>query len=126
MKLTIDRARWIRGGNGDGPEERSCLYRPHDGHMCCLGFFARACGIDKDQIEDEAEPEDVPRAGWPEWVLRAPDDFAGDYGSADAIKNSADIVEIIKVNDDDRLGAAAREAKLAALFARHGIEVEFK
>lgn len=126
MKLVIERERWIRGGNGDGPEELSCLYRSHDGKMCCLGFFARACGIDKDQIEDEAEPEDVPRAVWPGWVLRAPDDFAGDYGSPDALKNSSDIVALISANDDEMCGDRKREARIAELFAQHGVEVEFK
>lgn len=120
-RFVIERERWLRGD-----EENSRLLRPSDGKMCCLGFFARACGIDEDQIEDEAEPEDVPGAGWPLWVLRESDDFAGDYDLPGKLKNSLDIVELIKANDDEATGDRKRESRIAEIFAKHGVEVEFR
>lgn len=46
MKLTIDRSKWLRGEGSD----ESYLLRESDGKMCCVGFFAIACGVSPDEI----------------------------------------------------------------------------
>ena len=46
MKLVIDRATWLRGEG----HEQSYLLRECDGKMCCLGFFALACGLHPERI----------------------------------------------------------------------------
>ena len=54
MKFTVDRKTWIRGIGG-----KSMLFRPQDGHMCCLGFLARAIGFGIYHIEPAGVPEGI-------------------------------------------------------------------
>lgn len=52
MKYTIDRRTWLRA---EGPN-RSKLYRPSDGKMCCLGQVCLQEGLRVDQIYDLSSP----------------------------------------------------------------------
>lgn len=52
-ELTIDRKQWMRG-RGAGK-----LLNALDEKMCCLGFFAIACGASKDDIRDVRTPRSL-------------------------------------------------------------------
>lgn len=54
-KLEISRKEWLRGG----PSRESCLYRPEDGKMCCLGFLGRAHGLSNEDMEHRLYPSSV-------------------------------------------------------------------
>lgn len=43
-EFTVVRERWLRGQPG------SKLLDRVTGHMCCMGFYARACGFSADEI----------------------------------------------------------------------------
>lgn len=49
--LTIDCDTWLRGYQSE--------LRDGDGHMCCLGFDALACGFAPDQIRGHSSPLDL-------------------------------------------------------------------
>jgi hypothetical protein len=88
MKLTIDRKKWLRG-TGD-----SFLLSPRDGKMCCLGFYALACGLTENDIRDQLTPVGVYKQHdkrMPEWL------FGGIHGC------SADGVKLMDVNDSEAL-----------------------
>jgi hypothetical protein len=114
MKLEINRAEWLRGEGGSD----SALLRERDNKKCCLGFFAKALGATDDDIRDIAEPgESSTCAPWPAWVLTEDDD--GSMVSSDAIS------ALIQINDGQKLLERDREERIAAIFARHGVEVTF-
>lgn len=114
MRLTIDRATWARG-----PRETTRLLSSLDGSRCCLGFHARACGVSDAEMLDLGWPEEVvdrigrtPPPGM-EWLVPA--------GNVDSDASHA----LMAANDDEEIDEPTREARIAALFAAHGVEVEF-
>ena len=46
LKVVVTRSNWLRG---EGPRA-SCLLRPSDGRMCCLGFVAIARGLTHEEL----------------------------------------------------------------------------
>lgn len=61
--LTIERAKWRRGGDTDDLCERfgDTQLRAPNGMMCCLGFDAIACGLSPDSLIGVADPKDIGR-----------------------------------------------------------------
>lgn len=121
MKLTITREQWLRG---NGVE--SALRRPEDGKMCCLGFFALACGMSVDEIQNFGDPSDTvgeTLLKWPQWLVRElppeDDELYASWHNTDECGN------LIEANDSKEIEEPDRERKIAALFADHGVEVEF-
>ena len=122
MKLIIDRSKWLRGEGHEG----SMLLRPSDSKMCCLGFFGIACGLKEGQIYEVEDPSSLACHSedtvWHdgEWL----------YGPT-STRLSADCDYLIDVNDNPELKDSAslteqeREDKIATIFAKHGVEVEF-
>lgn len=51
-ELVIDCDKWCRGGKGGS---YSALLNPQ-GYMCCLGFYAKACGLTDNQIRYIVDP----------------------------------------------------------------------
>ncbi len=88
--------------------------------MCCLGFFAKACGFRNDEITEIATPRGARDAlgKWPSWVVEGT--LIGWGENSDAIE------EIIGVNDEDGLTMSEREKRLTKLFAKQGVRVTFK
>lgn len=114
MKLVIDRKRWIRG------EELSFLLRPTDERMCCLGFYGLACGVPKASLRVQANPRfaagfsEVEQAGW---LFK--------NGPLYGYSHSNDAIRLMKINDAEDIADTDRETQIAAIFAKHGVEVEF-
>lgn len=102
--LVIDRSKWLRGeGGGD-----SCLLRPSDGKMCCLGFVGLACGLTAKELTNKSAPLDVPSSLWP--------DFLQQTDGSD---------RFVEINDDEHISDVVREADLRLEFEKHGVRVEF-
>lgn len=101
MDLTIKRPRWIRNN------DKSMLLRPSDNKMCCLGFYALACG----HLEEEIIGVIAPRC------VR---DWRG-YGRGDELiyDNLMDANDLPDFSDDDR------EQKIVELFKQIDVNVTF-
>lgn len=124
-KLIIDRQRWLRG---EGPS-KSCLLRAEDGKMCCLGFDLLRRGFTAEQITNVAGPEslgvEVPgltHSFSVEGIIRTQTceelmafNDAAAKGMEDEVEGHEEIVA----------DEAEREAKIVALYAGIGVEVEF-
>lgn len=115
--LTIDRRKWGRGVEGDG----KLLHRADDeidaGKMCCLGFYARVCGLTSRQIVDRAMPTGVSATAQkllPDWLL---------LGTR--MGKLPDVSFLAHINDDSTISDKVREKKITEIFAKHGIKVEF-
>lgn len=105
QKLVIDRSKWLRGEG----YSVSQLHRERDGKMCCLGFFGLACGIALERLTGCGDPQDTNARGqWPEWLF-----------DSNAVGN------LITANDEQRFTQSEREARISAIFAKHGVAVEF-
>lgn len=117
QKLIIDRNEWLRGEGSDA----SYLLRATDGKMCCLGIYALSCGLTKDMIRSCRAPTSVSRSvlfdngPTPRSLFEEKAPWLFD--------DSEEVAELIDINDEGC--KSTREANLAAIFARHGVEVEF-
>lgn len=121
MKFTIQRLKWYRGQGGT----ESRLLLPNE-KMCCLGFFALALGATPDQIREKTDPQEVPGVFTKDakWLL----DFLEDETTVR--NNSNEACSLIKINDEGQEHEyhdeeADREQKIAEIFAKHGVEVEY-
>lgn len=114
--LVIDRSKWLRG-------KRNGRLLRDDGMMCCLGFLGVSCGIAPEQMLGLMRPdsEAVATAPWPEWLM-SPNQTAGWDGGE---RCSAEAELLMGRNDDDDIEEAERERLVAAVFAKHGVEVRF-
>ncbi len=110
-KLVIDRSIWLHGeGKGD-----SYLLRRRDGKMCCLGIYLDACGVSKDLLLSLRMPsflEVIPLEA--EWLINDEDGRA---------RSSEDVFELAILNDTRAVDD--RENKIAEVFKKNDVEVEF-
>jgi hypothetical protein len=116
MKLVIDRSKWLRGEGSDD----SYLLRNEDGKLCCLGFYAQACGLETEAITNVATPAQVPK-------------YANIWGDGacwlfDESNVSSTCNDLMMINDEKLPffdSEKEREEQVAAIFAKHGVQVEF-
>lgn len=131
MKLVIDRSRWLRGEKDGGR-----LLRPTDQKMCCLGFFALACGLSKADIDDHGEPQEpfehnrtliVPDVLKPMVDTETEEDWDEDGEPTEKTNYSASnlAAKLMAANDDNDRPESDREAEIARLFSTAGVEVAF-
>ena len=108
MKLIIDRNIWLRG-EGAG---WSYLLREEDRKMCCLGIYLKECGVSSEKLLDMTSPCQLVEIIPPEakWLIK---------------KDSTDTYDLMELNDEKKIEKDKREEKIAHIFAKHNIEVEF-
>jgi hypothetical protein len=111
-EFTIDRKKWYRG---KGPRQSKLLNSR--GQMCCLGFYAKACGIPRDNMYGEATPSDVDpdrMRVWDSFLIKNT-----------PVENSAKCYELMKINDNRYISEAQREFQIRNIFEEQNIEVKF-
>lgn len=110
-EFTIKRSEWLRGeGNSV-----SRLLRSTDLKRCCVGIYARACGIPDPAIID---------MGWPN--VGSERINGGFRWRVPETHWLAQLNNLAGVNDDEGSSSGARESTIAAIFAKHGITVTFE
>lgn len=125
-RLEIDRRTWLRGA-----KKPSCL-RNSDGEQCCLGFACADAGVPPDDMLDILSPKRLPlpyhsegnslSQGLYGWLLQH---IAAGFGYTSYCANSYAAEDLMGINDASELDDSEREAKIAAIFRRNGIEVVF-
>lgn len=116
-EFTIDRSRWARRGKNG----LSKLLNDQGG-MCCLGFFAEACGVEPEKLLWKGTPARLYDPRIPGWLVEG--------GVHDSGWSSREAGELMNANDheDNRAGATSEEALEAFItqkFASHGVTVHF-
>lgn len=114
-KFVIDRKTWLRGEGS----EFSLLLRKTDHRQCCLGFYLNQCGgISKKDLVGTESPVEFNNVlnETERWLLR----------NENMLYNSVDCYDLMKINDNADLIPELREKEIADIFAKHGVEVEFK
>lgn len=113
-EFTIDRAKWYRG---KGPITSRLL--TDDGKMCCLGFFAKACGIADVDIINRSVPAVVK-------LEKIPEDWGRVLLDGNSVDGSSFTTHTLMItNDYIHHTDKVREEKIVAEFAYHGITVKF-
>lgn len=111
----IDRSKWYRGRGSMG----SYLLNGY-GQMCCLGFYALACGLPEEEIRIVEEPSSVieDQSDWESFLINEYE-FGG-------VINSMDCNRLMEVNDDEHMDDKERESIITEVFKAHDIDVTFK
>ena len=125
-EFTIDRSKWLRGQGS----EKSRLLRPSDGKMCCLGFYALACGLKPEEIEERDTPKN---AGAPyqnckqaAWLFHHCLDPLSKVSKV--TECSGDCYDLMSANDDkanENFTEEEREKAIVSTFAANGVTVKF-
>ena len=113
MKLVIDRNVWLRGEGST----KSFLLRSSDEKMCCVGIFLKSLGVPEAQLCDTVVADNCSNSLIPDWTK--PIAPWGDGGLP------PDISELYVTNDYAGGSEAKREQRIADLFAKHDVQVEF-
>jgi hypothetical protein len=130
--FVVDRKTWYRGKGTD----RSCLLN-NANRMCCLGFYALACGLDKKVIRNIPDPSHAVKLTEGEAVQDINEKSVtrkSDVRWSTKLINKNDIYhdntyhcyDLMSVNDDDEITEEVRENELTKLFKKIGIQVTFK
>ena len=147
-KLVISRKRWVNGSNSDeafsdeafihGNNKGESLLLNDKNNMCCLGFFAKSCGLKPKNIR-VGEPTEIFNTVVPhdrdKLIAKIEDTpfkkLIVNYGSKDIryndnYQNSSKICrDLIAVNDDPDIPISKREKKITSLFNKINVEVQF-
>lgn len=107
--LVIDRSKWACGGRGGV----SALLNDV-GNMCCLGFYAKACGVNEVNLQNIYTP-----SGIYEEDRGSLSPKVADFGDTDW----TDVA--MQINDNPELRQSSREQILTAHFRAIGILVKF-
>jgi len=117
--FSVDRTKWVRGRRR---EFGATGLLNRQGNLCCLGHYCQQLGVPDVYLygrgnpapaaEDAAEDGDYEIPGLVQWH--------GGRAHATLLTRCA-----VRVNDDPSISDAERERELSALFASHGIKVEF-
>ena len=113
-EFTINRAKWGRGDSNEG-----YLLNDVSGKMCCLGFYAKACGLKNKDIIGVTDPASYQSyffeknsGTWKTKLLKSS-------------RNTSTCNDLIIINDSMYITDEAREEKIIKKFARIGIKVKF-
>ena len=115
-EFTIDRYKWMTDYTNERLGDDSELLHA-TGRMCCLGFYALACGLNKDDILEVADPESLLGHRLPHMLK--------EDGFADNAYNSSLAQKLISANDSGGDDHDAREAAVKEQFGTVGVEVKF-
>jgi hypothetical protein len=120
-KFIVKRSKWFRG-QGD---EQSRL-QTTDNKMCCLGFYAKECGLKKKHLLDISTPSEILydiRTLWKSFLFDRKDiEFANDETW---ITDSNVANDLMEINDNKFITEKERERRLKDLFKAQGIKLKF-
>lgn len=113
IEFTISRRFWGRGNDS------SCELLDHNGKMCCLGHYGRACGLSLKSMLHESYPSGLDR------VPKQMRWLSEERPQANKWENFENA--LAGANDDVGIGVnnKLREERIQKLFAKRGIKVNF-
>lgn len=109
LNFTVERSKWLRGSRGpdDGVVTVVSRLQNRDGHMCCMGFYARARGGEQCTL------------ALADHLSYLPSEIELELADNDLMN------KIYSVNDNPSISDKEREASLTELLALCGVGVEF-
>jgi hypothetical protein len=120
--LTIERATWRRGGGSVCLSDRLGPTRllNDKGLMCCLGFDALACGIPREHILGQFDPESLLRGKYQ--PPQRDEDIPVEYINTRIVdfENAPAVVAAMSANDDSDISEEVREIRVRAALIQLG------
>ena len=120
-ELTIDRSKWANNSTKEALGNSELLNE--EGNMCCLGFYAKACGFTDASIQGVAVPSRLSR-NTKETVPGLTNSVYTDSDGFSRARATDLSDEAISINDST-YDTNSRERALKALFKAHGTKVKF-
>ena len=122
MEIIIDRRTWLRGEGS----RKSYLLRTEDDKRCCLGFYAKECGLPDSQIQERVSlrslfftGSEIPNFNWLGANRRL-------YNDSKDPKRKRELHDLLtEANDDEVISEQQREERITNLFAQAGFTVRF-
>lgn len=114
--LVIRASEWLRGTGA----ENSGLYR--DGRCCCLGLDARRCGFDVAALRGRNVP--VQLMGLNQTTAHG--EYVTRWVTPAHISHREMTARAMSVNDDKATSDEEKIAALRPIFAKHGIEIDWR
>lgn len=126
--FTVDRSTWINGQmkqiyENAGLDRPNSMLLNDQGQMCCLGFYAQACGIPRNKLDGVASPESV-NIGV-EVALKRFGPIVESGAGWSGFMNSELASDLMAANDKGAVSPKRREQRIARLFKKGGIKVKF-
>lgn len=100
MKVTVNRARWLRGTEG---------YLGRDGCHCILGFVLLALGVKEEALDGVELPRDLPESAF-ELVNKTPARIH------DNLFDDLEVAQVTAINDKATVDEQDRERRLTEEF----------
>jgi hypothetical protein len=116
--LTIERATWRRGGGYPSDRLGPTRLLNDRGLMCCLGFDAVACGVPRERILGEVDPESLLRWRYPQLDGGIPAEYINTR--LDDFENTPAVVAAMSANDDSDISEEVREIRVRAALIQLG------
>lgn len=116
FEFTVDRSKWLRG-----EDDESMLLRKCDNKMCCLGFFALACGLTRDEISGKSTPSSLAIRN-----IKLPSTMQFLLDEENQSIDSRLGNSMMATNDSKNINDDERERQLKLLFEQVGIEILFE
>lgn len=113
-KFVVKRSLWCRG-KGSDYSRLLC----ENGKMCCLGFFAKACGKTDAEIFNKPALSDAGMCIEEALLIKHDSEWI------DAARGEHSVF-LYGVNDNRNISEKARENRITELFALAGVDVTFK
>lgn len=122
--VSINRNKWLRGKEA---KNKSAMLKEDNGKMCCLGFYAKACGISEKLMSNKMSPGEVTdrlnetNKRWDTWLLQG----ASGSEKMNLKSDSAEAIKLMRINDDHKTTDAQKEEAIKKIFNKHGVSVYF-
>ena len=117
IAFNINRKKWGRGENGGWLLQYKYSQGKQVPRMCCLGLYARACGVSVNEIYLSAMPSKVGE--------KLPEQMQWTVQKRNKGRDSKAALKLADINDDEMTEDEDKEAAIIKHFAKQGITVTF-
>ena len=125
--FTINRSKWVQGGEKVGKILGMSELLNGCGNMCCLGFYAKQCGVPEDKLSGIATPEQIRSTRVPYMTTKV----KAKYKTPDHIVNSELAKGLMSINDheegsiNENLSLKEKEKAVREKFKEIDVRVRF-
>lgn len=119
-KFVVKRSKWYRGKGDEGSRLQTSSNK-----MCCLGFYAKECGLKKKDILDISSPGEVSFDIKSQWDTFLVQNRTSDFSEETFYMDSSIANDMMEINDSENISEKEREKSLKELFNTQGIKLKF-
>jgi hypothetical protein len=130
-KLTIQRSKWLRGQTDCRP---TGLLLSRTGKMCCLGFYALACGFEEKHIKNIPGPQELQNSFhyrtesvYGGFIKKRKEEIEWDTKLLTSNDENSNLAySLMDINDNYSMDEETREQEIKQGFLKMGVKVKFE